>query len=79
MNEAQRAEWEKSLATYPVNDVLQALADAYATAAFAMGPTGLAWVAGVPDYEGCAITADPDGSNGRLAWTPGFDPYFADR
>jgi thiamine biosynthesis lipoprotein len=54
-------------------------ADAYATAAFAMGPTGLAWVAGLPDYEGCAITADPDGSNGRLAWTPGFDPYFADR
>ena len=54
-------------------------ADAYATAAFAMGPTGLAWVAGLPDYEGCAITADPDGSNGRLAWTPGFDRYFADR
>ena len=54
-------------------------ADAYATAAFAMGPTGLAWVANLPDYEGCAITADPDGSNGRLAWTPGFDAYFADR
>jgi thiamine biosynthesis lipoprotein len=54
-------------------------ADAYATAAFAMGPTGLAWVAGLPDYEGCAISADPDGSNGRLAWTPGFDRYFADR
>jgi thiamine biosynthesis lipoprotein len=54
-------------------------ADAYATAAFAMGPTGLAWVAGLPDYEGCAITADPDGSNGRLAWTPGFEAYFADR
>jgi thiamine biosynthesis lipoprotein len=55
------------------------LADAYATAAFAMGPTGLAWVAGVPGYEGCSITADADGSNGRLAWTPGFDPFFADR
>jgi thiamine biosynthesis lipoprotein len=54
-------------------------ADAYATAAFAMGPTGLAWVANLLDYEGCAITADPDGSNGRLAWTPGFDAYFADR
>jgi FAD:protein FMN transferase len=53
--------------------------DAYATAAFAMGPTGLAWVAGLPDMEGCAITADPDGSNGRLAWTPGFDLYMADR
>jgi len=54
-------------------------ADAYATAAFAMGPTGLAWVAGMPGYEGCAITADRDGSNGRLAWTPGFDSHFADR
>ncbi len=53
--------------------------DAYATAAFAMGPTGLAWIAGLPDMEGCAITADPDGSNGRLAWTPGFDKYLADR
>jgi FAD:protein FMN transferase len=54
-------------------------ADAYATAAFAMGPTGLAWVAGLADYDGCAITADPDGSNGRLAWTPGFERWFADR
>ena len=54
-------------------------ADAYATAAFAMGPTGLAWVAGRPGYEGCAVTADPDGSNARLAWTPGFDSWFAYR
>jgi FAD:protein FMN transferase len=54
-------------------------ADAYATAAFAMGPTGLAWLAGVPDYEGCSITADPDGSNQRLTWTPGFEAWFADR
>jgi thiamine biosynthesis lipoprotein len=54
-------------------------ADAYATAAFAMGPTALAWVASLPDYEGCSISADRDGSNGRLAWTPGFDSWFADR
>ena len=53
--------------------------DAYATAAFAMGPTRLAWVAALPGYEGCAVTADPDGSNARLAWTPGFDQFFADR
>ena len=53
-------------------------ADAYATAAFAMGPTGLAWVAGLDGYEACSITADPDGTNGRLNWTPGFDGYFAD-
>ncbi|MGD0248608.1 MAG: FAD:protein FMN transferase [Candidatus Limnocylindrales bacterium] len=54
-------------------------ADAFATAAFAMGPTGLAWVAGLAGYEGCSITADPDASNARLAWTPGFDAYFAGR
>jgi thiamine biosynthesis lipoprotein len=54
-------------------------ADAYATAAFAMGPTGLAWIASVPGYDGCSITADRDGSNGRLAWTPGFETWFADR
>jgi thiamine biosynthesis lipoprotein len=53
-------------------------ADAYATAAFAMGPTGLAWVANLADYEGCSVTADRDGSNARLNWTPGFDAYFAD-
>lgn len=54
-------------------------ADAYATAAFAMGTRGLAWLAGRPGYEGCAVTADPDGSNARLAWTPGFDSWFAQR
>jgi thiamine biosynthesis lipoprotein len=53
-------------------------ADAYATAAFAMGPTGLAWVAGLAGYVGARITADPDGSNGRLTWTPGFERCFAD-
>lgn len=53
-------------------------ADGYATAAFAMGPTGLAWVAGLAGYAGCAITADPDGSNGRLIWTPGLERCFAD-
>ncbi|HEX7490732.1 MAG TPA: FAD:protein FMN transferase [Candidatus Limnocylindrales bacterium] len=54
-------------------------ADAYATAAFAMGPTRLAWLAALPDYEGCSTNADPDESNARLAWTPGFDRYLADR
>ena len=53
-------------------------ADAYATAAFAMGPTRLTWVASLADYEGASITADPDGSNGRLTWTPGFERWFAD-
>jgi thiamine biosynthesis lipoprotein len=54
-------------------------ADAYATAALAMGPKGLAWVAGMPGHEACAIAADGDGSNARLGWTPGFDSLFADR
>lgn len=53
-------------------------ADAYATAAFAMGLTGIAWIAGLEGYEGCSITGDPDGSNGRLTWTPGFERYFAE-
>ena len=52
-------------------------ADAYATAAFAMGPKGLAWIASLDGYEGCSITAEPDGSDGRLFWTPGFERHFA--
>ena len=55
------------------------LADSYATAALAMGQDGLAWVAGIPEYEGCAITTNPDGTNPRLVWTPGFGSWFADR
>jgi thiamine biosynthesis lipoprotein len=55
------------------------LADAYATAAFAIGPTGLAWAAGLTGYDACSITADRDGSDGRLAWTPGFERWFAGR
>lgn len=54
-------------------------ADAYATAAFAMGPTGLAWIAGLDRYEGCTVTADRDGGEARLNWTPGFDAWLADR
>jgi FAD:protein FMN transferase len=54
-------------------------ADAYATAAFAMGPACLGWILERPLYEGCLIAADPDGSNARLSWTPGFEPWFADR
>ena len=54
------------------------LADAYATAAFAMGASGLAWVAGLSGFAGCGVTADHDGSNQRLVWTPAFERYFAD-
>jgi len=48
-----------------------ALADAYATAAFAMGRAGLTWLAGRPSYEGYAI--DPVL---HPSWTPGFDPLL---
>ena len=45
-----------------------ALADAYATAAFAMGDAGTAWVAGQPGFGALAIT-DRD----RVVWTPLVD------
>jgi len=54
------------------------LADAYATAAFAMGSSGLAWVAALPGFAGCGVTTDQDASNARLVWTPGFERYFAE-
>jgi thiamine biosynthesis lipoprotein len=45
-----------------------AFADAYATAAFAMGTNGIGWVAGLPRYSGFEVTRD-----GRARWTAGFD------
>ncbi len=47
-----------------------ASADAYATAAFAMGPGGLAWLADRAGYEALAISADR-----RVTWTRGFERY----
>ncbi len=44
-----------------------ATADAYATAAFAMGARGPAWTARLRGYEAMTITAD-----GRVLSTPGF-------
>jgi thiamine biosynthesis lipoprotein len=44
-----------------------ATADAYATAAFAMGLRGPAWTARLRDYEAMTILAD-----GRVLSTPGF-------
>jgi FAD:protein FMN transferase len=43
-----------------------ATADAYATAAFAMGVDGAAWTAGLDDYDALTILAD-----GRVLSTPG--------
>ena len=45
-----------------------ATTDAYATAAFAMGDAGTAWVAGQPGFGALAIT-DRD----RVVWTPLVD------
>ena len=45
-----------------------ALADAYATAAFAMGADGIRWIAALSGYVGCAITTD-----GQLVWTNAFE------
>ena len=48
-----------------------ALADAYATAAFAMGADGIRWIAARSGYAGCAITTD-----GRFVWTNSFEPLL---
>jgi thiamine biosynthesis lipoprotein len=45
-----------------------ALADAYATAAFAMGESGLPWVARQPAFGALAIT-----ERDRVIWTPLVD------
>ena len=47
-------------------------ADAYATAAYAMGPSGLTWIAGLAGYAGCMITTER-----RRVWTPEFARYTA--
>ena len=44
-----------------------ASADAYATAAVAMGHSGIRWVSRVPGYE-CAVVTD----DGRLLRSPGL-------
>ena len=49
-----------------------ALADAYATAAFAMGEAGPAWTASLEGYDAMCITADR-----RVLSTPGFDRHRA--
>jgi thiamine biosynthesis lipoprotein len=48
-------------------------ADAYSTAAFAMGTDGVRWVASaLPGYDAYAITAEH-----RAVWTPGLDSLLA--
>ena len=58
------------IASVTVIGLSLATADGYATAAFAMGPGGLAWLAGRQGYDGLAISADR-----RVTWTDGFERY----
>ena len=51
-----------------------ALADAYATAAFAMGADGPAWTGTLGGYDAMCITDDE-----RVLTTPGFDRLIASR
>ncbi len=46
-------------------------ADAYATAAFAMGLHAIDWIESVPGYSALVITTDE-----RLVWSEDFEPYF---
>ena len=57
-----------SLASATVVGPDLALADAYATALFVMGPDGLAWIEAQPGYAAFLITHDE-----RVHWTPGLD------
>jgi len=45
--------------------------DAYATALFVMGTSGLQWLAGKPGYSGCLVTRDR-----RVLSTDDFDAYL---
>ena len=49
-----------------------AAADAYATAAFAMGPAARDWVEGLDGYEAFAVTP-----GGQVWQTSGFRAYLA--
>jgi thiamine biosynthesis lipoprotein len=49
-----------------------AIADAYATAATALGSDGMSWLAQQPDVEAMGITDEQ-----RVVSTPGFDQYRA--
>src|SRR4029077_18854660 len=48
-----------------------AFTDAFATAIYVMGLSGLDWIMAEPDYAALVITDDD-----RSIWTPGMEPYF---
>jgi thiamine biosynthesis lipoprotein len=50
-----------------------AIADAFATAAYAMGADGAEWLARQPEVEALVI-----GDDGLMRFTPGFDALRAD-
>ncbi len=65
-------EVERELRSVTVVGPTLALADAYATTAFAMGRAGIAWVARQPGFGAYAITSD-----GMATWTPEVDALLA--
>ena len=50
-----------------------AMADGFATAAFAMGEAGVAWVARQPGFGALGITADD-----RVVWSPLVEGLLVD-
>jgi FAD:protein FMN transferase len=61
-----------SLLSTTISGPSLAYADAYATAAFAMGDSGLEWMNQLPGYAGLAITAQL-----RVVWSEAFDQLVA--
>jgi len=62
----------RSLLSLTVAGPSLTLADAYATAGFAMGMAGVEWIAAQPGYEPYAVTAE-----GRVRYSDGFGVLLA--
>jgi thiamine biosynthesis lipoprotein len=72
ITDARRGRAPEGIASVTVCGPDLGLADAYSTAAFALGEAGPRWLAAVPGYESFTITAD-----GRTLATPGFPVLVA--
>ena len=72
--DARTGQVPRELLTLSVAGPSLARADAYATAAFAMGTAGLRWCESLPGYAACGTTPD-----GRLLVSRGLQRYLRDR
>jgi FAD:protein FMN transferase len=72
--DARTGQVPRELLTLSVAGPSLARADAYATAAFAMGTAGLRWCEALPGYAACGTTPD-----GRLLVSRGLQRYLRDR